>query len=199
MGRIELLLVKLKITKPLTRDEAVIIRSALILRTLAAQLRVLPPFLAEYDKVLQSTFDQHPHAALRSVPVAGEGIVPRLLTAFGSDRSRFANADAMSTLHRTSYPVQRQKLHPSFALRLCEVPAPKLSRVRRRFHISLCLGQSVLREPACSQQGPSHRHSCSGLQMDPHPSCLLEITNPYNGAHYLQSLRNRLAPIANCL
>ena len=39
MDRIELLLAKLRTTKPLTTDEAVIVPSALVLRTLAAQLR----------------------------------------------------------------------------------------------------------------------------------------------------------------
>ena len=69
MDRIELLLAKLRTTKPLTTDEAVIVPSALVLRTLAAQLRALLPFLAQYDKVLRSTFDQHPDAELfRSVP-----------------------------------------------------------------------------------------------------------------------------------
>ncbi len=98
MDRIELLLAKLKTTKPLTTDEAVIIPSASVLRTLAAQLRALLPFLAEYDKVLRSTFDQHPDAELfRSVPGAGEVMAPWLLTAFGSDRARFANAEAVST------------------------------------------------------------------------------------------------------
>ena len=72
MDRIELLLAKLKTTKPLTTEEAVIIPSALVLRTLAAQLRTLLPFLAQYDKVLRSTFDQHPDAELfRSVPGRG--------------------------------------------------------------------------------------------------------------------------------
>ena len=98
MDRIELLLAKLRTTKPLTTDEAVIVPSALVLRTLTAQLRALLPFLAPYDKVLRSTFDQHPDAELfRSVPGAGEAMAPRLLTAFGSDRARFANAEAVST------------------------------------------------------------------------------------------------------
>jgi hypothetical protein len=39
-------------TKPLTTDEAVIIPSALLLRCLAAQLRALLPFLAEFAKCL---------------------------------------------------------------------------------------------------------------------------------------------------
>ena len=81
-------LAKLETTKPLTTEEAVIIPSALVLRTLATQLRTLLPFLAQYDKVLRSTFDQHPDAELfRSVPGAGEAVAPRLLTAFGSDRA----------------------------------------------------------------------------------------------------------------
>jgi transposase len=98
MDRIEPLLAKLKTARALTTDEAVIIPSALVLRTLAAQLRALLPFLAQYDKVLRATFDQHPDADLfRSVPGAGEAMAPRLLTAFGSDRARFANAEAVSS------------------------------------------------------------------------------------------------------
>ena len=181
MDRIELLLAKLKTTKPLTTDEAVIIPSALVLRTLAAQLRALLPFLAQYDKVLRSTFDQHPDAELfRSVPGAGEVMAPRLLTAFGSDRARFANAEAVSTFSGIAPVTKSSGKSLSHHLRYACAKFLRQSfhEFAARLHTSLCLGQGLLRQPACSQQGPSHRRSRPRLQMDPHPLCLLEITNP---------------------
>ena len=182
MDRIELLLAKLRTTKPLTTDEAVIVPSALVLRTLTSQLRALLPFLAQYDKVLLSTLLlQHPDAELfRSVPGAGETMAPRLLTAFGSDRARFANAEAVSSFSGIA-PVTKSS-GKTFTHRLRYACAKFL---RQSFHefaaaliTPLCLGQGVLRQPTCPQQRPSHRRARSRLQMDPHPLCLLEITNP---------------------
>ena len=148
MDRIEPLRAKLKTAKPLITDEAVIIPSALVL-------------------------------LFRSVPGAGETMVPRLLTAFGSDRSRFANAEAVSSFSGIA-PVTRSsgKSSPIACATPARSSSPELSRVRRRFHTSLWLGQGLLRQPARSQQGPSHCRSRSRLQMDPHPLCLLEMTNP---------------------
>ena len=132
-------------------------------------------------KFLRSTFDQHPDAELfRSVPGAGEVMAPRLLTAFGSDRTRFANAEAVSTFSGIA-PVTRSS-GKSLSHHLRYACAKFL---RQSFHefaalsTSLCLGQGLLRKPACSQQGPSHRPSRPRLQMDPHPLCLLEITKAH--------------------
>jgi len=78
---------------PLTEDEAVIRPARMVVETLVAQLRVsleaIERFDAEIDCVAQSLAD---YALFASLPGAGPIQTPRLLVAFGEDRSRFANA-----------------------------------------------------------------------------------------------------------
>ena len=202
MDRIEPLLAKLKTAKPLTTDEAVIIPSALVLRTLAAQLRALLPFLAQYDKLLRSTSDQHPDADLfRSVPGAGETMAPRLLTAFGTDRARFANAEAVSTFsgiapvtrssgkslsHRLRYACAkflRQSFHEFAAASIPHCAWAKAfyncQRARNKAHHTAV--------PALAYKGIPILYAC------------WRSRTPYNESLYLQSLKNRLAPISQSL
>jgi transposase len=130
----------------------VITPSALIPRTLAAQLRALLPFLAEYDKVLRSNFDRHPDAELfRSVPGAGEVMALRLLTAFGTDRARFANAESVSTFSGIAPVTKSSGNSLSHHLRYACAKFPRQSfHEFARTHTSLCLGKGLLRQPACS-------------------------------------------------
>ena len=201
MDRIELLLAKLKTTKPLTTDEAVIIPSALVLRTLAAQLRALLPFLAEYDKVLRSTFDQHPDAELfRRVPGAGEAMAPRLLTAFGSDRARFANAEAVSTFSGIAPVTKSSGKSLSHHLRYA---CAKF--LRQSFHSSPPPPYLTLPgpRPFDSQRARNKGHHTAVRALAYKWIRILyacwKSRTPYNESLYLQSLKNRLAPIAKCL
>jgi transposase len=199
MDRIELLLAKLKTTKPLTTEEAVIIPSALVLRTLAAQLRTLLPFLAQYDKVLRSTFDQHPDAELfRSVPGAGEAMAPRLLTAFGSDRARFENADALSTFSGIAPVTKSSGKSLSHHLRYA---CAKF--LRQSFHefagasIPHCAWAKAFYE---SQRARNKAHHTAVRALAYKWIRILyacwKSRTPYNESRYLQSLKNRLASIA---
>ena len=201
MDRIELLLAKLRTTKPLTTDEAVIVPSALVLRTLAAQLRALLPFLAQYDKVLRSTFDQHPDAELfRSVPGAGETMAPRLLTAFGSDRARFANAEAVSSFSGIAPVTKSSGKSLSHHLRYA---CAKF--LRQSFHefaaasIPHCAWAKAFYD---SQRARNKGHHTAVRALAYKWIRILyacwKSQTPYNESLYLQSLKNRLAPIAKC-
>jgi transposase len=202
MDRIEPLLAKLKTAKPLTTDEAVIIPSALVLRTLAAQLRVLLPFLAQYDKVLRSTFDPHPDADLfRSVPGAGETMAPRLLTAFGSDRARFANAETVSSFSGIA-PVTRSS-GKSLTHHLRYACAKFL---RQSFHefaaasIPHCAWAKAFRN--CQRARNKGHHTAVRALAYKWIRILYacwKSRTPYSESLYVQSLKNRLAPIAKCL
>ena len=78
---------------PLTQDEAVLESSAMFIQTLARQLRAILPSIAEYDRKIAEVFCQHPDEAIfSSLPGAGKVLAPRLLVAFGMDRSRFESA-----------------------------------------------------------------------------------------------------------
>lgn len=79
--------------KPLTTDPAVVEPSVLKVHLLVRQLQALAPSVAEYDTEIASLFDAHADAALfRALPGSGPVLAPRLLTAFGTDRDRFASA-----------------------------------------------------------------------------------------------------------
>lgn len=78
---------------PLTTDPAIIEPSALYVQTLARQLLAVGPSLAEVEQAIAAAFAAHPEAALfQSVPGAGAAFAPRLLVAFGTDRTRFSSA-----------------------------------------------------------------------------------------------------------
>ncbi len=167
--------------------------------TLAAQLRTLLPFLAQYDKVLRSTFDQHPDAELfRSVPGAGEAMAPRLLTAFGSDRARFENADALSTFSGIAPVTKSSGKSLSHHLRYA---CAKF--LRQSFHefagasIPHCAWAKAFYE---SQRARNKAHHTAVRALAYKWIRILyacwKSRTPYNESRYLQSLKNRLAPIA---
>jgi transposase len=79
--------------QPLTGDTAIIESHGLMVTTLVGQLRELIPAIKKMDQQLQQLFAQHPDGALfDSLPGAGPALAPRLLAAFGTDRSRFQTA-----------------------------------------------------------------------------------------------------------
>jgi transposase len=81
----------------LTQDPALLAVHSLAIRTLAAQLAALRPFLEKYDEQIAQLFAAHPDAALfDSLPGAGPVLAPRLLAALGTDRARFDSAQALS-------------------------------------------------------------------------------------------------------
>lgn len=97
----------IKTAKPLTGDLAVIEPAALRVRLLAQQLRSLLPYIALYEKQIAELFDAHPDSLLfRDLPGAGPALGPRLLTAFGTDRSRFDKPTELLSLSGVA-PVRR--------------------------------------------------------------------------------------------
>ena len=67
--------------------------------TLARQIKALNLGLADLRQAIEALFPQHPDAALfDSLPGAGAKLAPRLLSHFGTDRSRFDGARAVQAL-----------------------------------------------------------------------------------------------------
>jgi transposase len=82
---------------PLTKDSALLAAHSLAIQTLVGQLAALRPFLEQYDQQIAHLFAAHPDASIfGSLPGAGAVLAPRLLTCLGTDRSRFADAVALS-------------------------------------------------------------------------------------------------------
>jgi transposase len=76
----------------LTHDAAITDTSALLVQMLARQLKTLAPSIERFDHEIARRFAAHADADLfRRLPGSGAALAPRLLVAFGSDRSRFAS------------------------------------------------------------------------------------------------------------
>lgn len=79
--------------QPLTTDPAVLHAAGLMVGLWAAQLQVLQQGLRQLEGALAQLFAQHPDQDLwQSLPGAGPALAPRLLSAFGADRQRYASA-----------------------------------------------------------------------------------------------------------
>jgi transposase len=65
-------------------------------RALVEQLRVLQKHIAGFESQIASVFKAHPEAELfRDLPGAGPALAPRLLVAFGTDRTRYPDASSL--------------------------------------------------------------------------------------------------------
>jgi len=79
--------------RPLTLDTAILEVSVRTARLLVAELRVLQEHIAGFEDAIAQAFAAHPERALfRELPGAGANLAPRLLVAFGTDRSRWESA-----------------------------------------------------------------------------------------------------------
>jgi hypothetical protein len=73
-----------------TQDQAVREACVLITRSLAAMLATLRVQIAMFDRRIAELVADHPDAAVfRSLPGAGDALVPRLIVAFGTQRQRY--------------------------------------------------------------------------------------------------------------
>jgi transposase len=78
---------------PLTRDRAIVESSVLLVQALARQLQTLAPSIEQLEQDIAARFAVHEDAALfSSLPGSGAALAPRLLVAFGTDRTRFPQA-----------------------------------------------------------------------------------------------------------
>jgi transposase len=80
---------------PLTEDEAIVIPGKALTLGLISFLKVILTQLSEFNQQIAERFATLPDAELfQSLPGAGPHLAPRLLAAFGEDRSRFTSAQA---------------------------------------------------------------------------------------------------------
>jgi transposase len=80
---------------PATTDPAIVESGTLLTATLLAQIAILCEAVEKLEKRIGALFAQHPDAFIfDSLPGAGPALAPRLLAALGTDRDRFATANA---------------------------------------------------------------------------------------------------------
>jgi transposase len=84
---------QIRASDPLTRDQAVIRSSAMVVEAIVSQLPCVIRAVEQFDQEIARVFEQHPdHEVFHSLPGAGSALAPRLLAAMGSDRTRYQSA-----------------------------------------------------------------------------------------------------------
>ena len=84
-----------------TDDPALIELMVLMTKCLVGQLRQFNQTINEFDPKIEEIFKSHPdHFLFESLPGAGEKLAPRLLSLFGSDRSRWPDASDICNVAR---------------------------------------------------------------------------------------------------
>jgi transposase len=105
---IEERLERVRTTTALTGDAAVLASAPLQLEVLLAQLKVVQAAIAKYDERIAELFAVQPDASLYAdLPGAGPCLAPRLLVAFGSDRTRYSDVQQLQRYSGIA-PVQKQ-------------------------------------------------------------------------------------------
>ena len=107
-AHVESVLAALPAAKPLTTDAAVLAVQPLTVQMLAKQLRLLHGAIVACERQIAARFRPHPDAFLfENLPGAGPALAPRLLTAFGTDRSRHPTAQDMQAYAGIAPVIER--------------------------------------------------------------------------------------------
>ena len=89
---------KIRTAVALTEDKAIVTASTITVQAMAKQIRVTNAAIAQYDKEIKALYAKHPDAFIfKSLPGSGKAMGPRLLSAFGTDRDRYADASDIQT------------------------------------------------------------------------------------------------------
>ena len=84
--------------KALTTDPAIVESGRRLAQMHAQVIQTLNPVIDGYDQRIEKVFHDHPEFPLFSkLPGAGPVMAPRLLSFFGTDRSRYPNAENVQT------------------------------------------------------------------------------------------------------
>ena len=93
---------------PAVSDQAVLRAGVCTVRHLLAMLEQLRQSIADYNHQIADLAKAHPdYEIMRSFPGAGDALAPRLIAALGTDRSRFATAQALQNYTGISPVVER--------------------------------------------------------------------------------------------
>ena len=84
--------------KALTTDSAIVESGSRLSQLYAKLIKTLNPLIEEYDGRIEKLFHDHPEVNLfNRLPGAGPALAPRLLSFFGTDRSRYEAAENVAS------------------------------------------------------------------------------------------------------
>jgi transposase len=184
----------------LTNDAAVLATLPVQVAVLIAQLAVLHPAIADYDRLIAARFAQQADRTLFAArPGAGPQLAPRLLVAFGPDRSRYTSAQELQQYSGIA-PVREQSGHT------CQT--------HWRWHCPKFLRQSFHEFAGCSiprslwakayyqlqlERGKKHHQALRALAYKWQRILFRcwQTGQAYDEARYLAALRQRGSPLVD--
>jgi transposase len=195
-------LAQIAAAQPLTQDRAVITATVSMVQALVNQLRPLLQDIERLSEQLEELFAKHPDQQLfSSLPGAGPALAPRLMVAFGADRTRFGLAQDMQQFSGIAPVIERSGktcfVHRRFA-------CPKF--LRQSFHEYA--GQSIRWSRWARayyhqqrQRGQKHHAAVRSLAFRWIRIIFIcwQTRRPYNEDFYHQALRRRGSGLANLL
>ena len=123
-------------SRPTCTDPVIVQAHSRWIQALISQIRPLNRAIQDYEKQIHSLFSSHPDSWIfQSLPGAGAQLAPRLLAAFGTDRTRYPTATAFSTYAGVAPVISR---------------SGKSSKVLWRWHCPKFLRQSLVEFAGCS-------------------------------------------------
>ena len=153
----------------LSEDQGVVESLQLLVRALIAQLNVLLPSIASFDTKIEALFVTHPDAALfAALPGAGSHLAPRLLVAFGEQRSRCQTAQDLLRYAGIA-PVQEssgQKSWVHWRSLSSEVSQADVCRMGITNAKTLILGRSILPNATQTRENSSSCDPYPGIHVD---------------------------------
>jgi transposase len=191
-------IVAIRAARLLTTDAAILGASRLAICHLVALLRQLNRTVDDYDRQIAALLGEHPDAELfASLPGAGAALTPRLVAAFGTDRSRYESAEPLQQLSGAA-PIT--------------VRSGKACAVRKRRACSKFLRQTFHEFARCSTGSSAWaRAYCAMMRARGHGfhSAIRALAykwlrilfrcwqthEPYDEARYLQQLRRNNSPL----
>jgi len=156
---------------PLTTDETVTEANPMMIKMLIREIRPLNRSIDEYDKRIKEAFKEHPDAFIfKSFPGAGQQQAPRLLTAFGDDRSRYESAVNVSSFIGVAPVIERsgKQVWIRWRWHAPGISASKRCGICRLFYSVVPMGKNLLRGTEETGQETPRRCPCIGVQMDAH-------------------------------
>jgi transposase len=186
--------------KALTTDEAIILTATRQVARLLRLLAEIQKHIAQDEKLIREAFKQHPDRELfRDLPGAGKVLAPRLLVAFGTDRTRYENAAQLQRYSGVA-PVKEKSgsrvwIHWRWnAARFLRQTFVEWACQAARF----CPWSKAYYEQQ-KKKGKNHwaiMRSLAFIWIRILWKCW-QTRTPYNEAHYLAALRKRNSPLLN--
>jgi transposase len=197
---IESTLAQIRAAVALHHDAVITTAAVLLIRSEIAQIRELNVHIAAYDEQIARAFAAHEAAPIfASFPGAGEQLAPRLVAAFGTDRSRFDSAVSVATRSGIAPVLRRSGKTTTVQMRWA---CPKFLRQTFHEYARVSIGRSAWARTFYQQQrarGHSPHQAIRSLAyrwIRILYACWKNRTL-YDETHYLQQLARRGSPLAN--